>query len=814
MRLVLSFLVVAFCALSAPVPDGSDAIAILNRNCVQCHGQSVAMSGLRLHTRSELLKGGSRGVSLQPGNAEGSLLFQVIAHSGKVQMPPGKKLTGEEIESIRKWIDSGAEWPESEAKQAAAPAWWAFKKPVRPAVPSLSNEWVRTPVDAFVLARLDGQKLAPAPEADRLTLIRRATFDLHGLPPTPARVQAFLKDKSPNAYETLIDELLKSPRYGEKWGKHWLDLVRYGDTSGFEQDPYMLYAWRYRDYVIQSFNDDKPYDRFIKEQLAGDEIFPEDPAAQTGTGYFTVGANRDMLYKVEDVNRVETLTDYVDTTSSVFLGLTVGCARCHDHKFDPIPQRDYYRMQAIFTPAVKTRIFLDYNAARGYDLSDNTRTAKLFELGSELNRLLDPYRKKLRDEKLAKLSPEVQEAFRTEETARTPQQKALFEAHQKEVNPSDDSVRAILSQADAERLHAFEKRLVSMFQRFSPGPFAPGVIDADRTAPLTLMPAKAGSNPQPVGPGFLSALGGGEIPEPPLDAASTGRRKAFAEWLARADHPLTARVMVNRVWQYHFGRGLLASSSDFGTRGAEPSHPELLDWLASEFVARGWSLKQLHKLIMTSNVYRQSAVPSADAVQKDPENQHLSHFNRRRLDAEEIRDAVLQSAGTLNLKMGGRPVVPPLAKEQLYGMSQPTDNAWIVTANTSEHTRRSVYLISRRTFRVPLLEVFDRPEGVLSCSRRDSSTTAPQSLSLLNGEFTMQQARTLSGKLLLVASPEPATIVRSAWQQVLNREPEPDEIAQAKSLLERQTARLGSQAAAVTELLRGLFNVNEFLYVE
>lgn len=812
MRLPFLFLAAALSALAAPAADPSKAIDVLNRNCVQCHSQSVSMSGLQLQGREQMLKGGTRGPAVEPGNVEKSLLYQVIAHSGKVQMPPGKKLPEADIATLREWIGAGAPWSDAKAGPNTNLQWWAFRKPVRAPVPP-AGEWAKTPIDHFILSKLQEQKLSPAPQTDRLTLIRRATFDLHGLPPTSEQVSAFLQDQSPDAYEKLVDSLLQSPRYGEKWGKHWLDLVRYGDTSGFEQDPYMLYAWRYRDYVIQSFNDDKPYDRFIKEQLAGDEIYPEEPAAQAGTGYFTVGPNRDMLYKVEDVNRVETLTDYVDTTSSVFLGMTVGCARCHDHKFDPIPQRDYYRMQAIFAPAVKTRVFLDYNGARGYDLGENTRTAKLYEIGAELGRILDPWRKKFRDEKLEKLSPEIQEAFRTDEGARTPLQKSLFEANQKAVNPSDDAVRALLPQADAERLHSFEKRLVSMYQRYSPGPFAPGVIDADRTAPVTLMPSKAGDAGQPVNPGFLSALGGGDVPEAPLTATSTGRRKALAEWLANPDHPLTARVMVNRIWQQHFGRGLVATPSDFGTRSPAPSHPELLDWLAVEFMEKGWSVKQLHKLILTSNAYRQNAKPSAEAQAADPENVYLSHFNRRRLEAEEIRDSVLQSAGVLNTKAGGRPVVPPLAKEELYGMSQSADNAWIVTSDPAEHSRRSIYLISRRTFRVPLLEVFDRPEGVLSCSRRDSSTTAPQSLSLLNGDFTMQQARKLS-EHLLASNQDPDAIVRGAWQQVLARDPKPEEAAAAKGLLQRQSERLGSLPAAVTELARGLFNINEFLYVE
>jgi hypothetical protein len=665
-------------------------------------------------------------------------------------------------------------------------------------------------IDSFIQAKLQAKGLKASAEADRRTLIRRATFDLHGLPPTQAEVDAFVRDTRPDAYARLIDRLLESPRYGEKWGKHWLDLARYGDTSGFEQDPYLLYSWRYRDYVIQSFNQDKPYDRFIREQIAGDELFPEDVEAQQGTGFYTVGTNRDMLYKVEDINREEQLTDFTDTTGSVFLGLTIGCARCHDHKFDPLPQRDYYRMQAIFAPFVKTRVFLHYNNARGYDLNENTRTFRLYELGAQLSAMLDPHRSRLREARLAKMPKEVGEAYHTPDDRKTPEQKAIVDANTKQFEPTDDEVFAQLTPAENERLRKIERRLVTMYKNYAPGPFSPAITDIGREAPRTFLPAKSGREAEEVRPGLLTVLGGGDIPEPPLQSATTMRRKALAEWIASPENPLTARVMVNRIWQYHFGRGLNPTPSDFGTRSGLPSHPELLDWLASEFVAKNWSIKAMHRLIMNSAVYKQSSRPAAgSASEVDPDNALLSHFTRRRLDSEEIRDAVLASAGTLNLKMGGRPVVPPLATEELYGMSQPINNAWIVTEDRSEHTRRSIYLISRRNFRVPLLEVFDRPEGVLSCSRRESSTTAPQSLSLLNGQFTLQQADALAAKLEAAADP-----VTAAWAAVFGRTPTEMESTRSKQFLEKQTATLGSRRAALLEMARGLFNTNEFLYVE
>ena len=380
---------------------------------------------------------------------------------------------------------------------------------------------------------------SPAKEADRRTLVRRAYLDLHGLPPTAAQVEKFVADPAPDAYEKLIDELLASPRYGEKWGRHWLDLTRYGDTAGFEQDPYLLYAWRYRDYVIDSFNNDKPYDRFVKEQIAGDELYPDDPPSMSGTGFYTVGPNRDMLYKVEDINRVETLIDWVDTTGSVFLGLTVGCARCHDHKFDPIPQRDYMALQAIFQPAEKTRVFLQYDAARGYDLAEVGRQVRLYEIADQLSAL--PLGNGRRGGAGAA-------------AANTAGGGRGAPAPAPAMKPEDE-----------QKLHAIEQQLVQMYRNYKPGPFSPAIHDVGRDSPTkSYLPARNGRPPEEVPPGFLSALGGGTVPEPPIDATTTGRRKALANWIGTKDNPLTARVMVNRIWQYHFGKGLVATPSDLG----------------------------------------------------------------------------------------------------------------------------------------------------------------------------------------------------------------------------------------------------------
>ena len=782
---------------------------ILQQRCSQCHGDTSGMSGLKVTTREGLVRGGSRGASLVPGKAAESLLYRAVARTGELKMPPGAALAPEEVAAIREWIDGGAVWTGTQGEKAAAPTWWAFRKPARPPVPAAKAG--ANPIDAFIDQELRRAGLSPSPEADRLTLIRRASYDLTGLPPGKEEIDAFLKDQAPGAWERVIERLLASPRYGEKWGRHWLDLARYGDTAGFEQDPYLLLAWRYRDYVIRSFNADKPYDRFVREQIAGDELYPTEPEARTGTGFYRVGTNRDMLFKVEDVNLVEKRIDMVDTTSAVFLGLTVGCARCHDHKFDPIPQRDYYRMQAVFQPAVADKVFLDYNPARNYDIAENNRTFRLWQIGEEIAAINRKYSEPIRQRKIAALPADLQVVFRTAEEKRTPAQNQLILDNADKVRVGGDEITAAMAkpegQGDRERLEALGKRLVGLFANYGPPPMSAGITDAGRDAPKTFIAVRG--NPENYGDevqaGYLTALGGGDIPEPPLHAASTLRRKALAEWIASPDNPLTARVMANRIWQFHFGAGLEKTPSDFGTRGGLPTHPELLDWLATEFVARGWSVKSMHRLIMTSAAYRRSANATDSAAAKDPANDLLSHMNRRRLEAEEIRDASLLVTGELNLKAGGVPVVPPLSKEEMFGMIGNPQNAWMVTPDKKEHLRRSIYMISRRTFQQPMAQAFDGPDGMLTCARRNESTTAPQSLALLNSGFTMERARALAAK---AAGPA------EAWERVFGRAASAEELAAANGFVEKQTALLGSHEAAMAELVRGLMNTNEFLYVD
>ena len=807
----------------AAADDANDrALAILRDNCLACHSQAASMSGLDLSTRESALKGGQRGPAILPGRAADSRLYQAVRRTTPLAMPPTKALAEADIEILRQWIDSGAPWSQPTHATGPASTWWAFRKPVRAEVPKSGYAWARNTIDEFVFNKLAKNGLKPAPQASRPMLLRRLYYDLTGLPPAADEVRAFVADQSADAYSRRVDQLLASSHYGEKWGRHWLDLVRYSDTAGFELDSYIADAWRYRDWVIQSFNNDKPYDRFIREQIAGDEFFPEDPVAQTGTGFFCIGPNRDLFPDQSDINREETLTDFVDTASSVFLGLTAGCARCHDHKFDPISQRDYYRVQAVFAPFVKTRVPLDRLTSLGFETAENVREIKLREIGEQIRAVQSRCQKQLSEQKLKVLPAEVQEALRLEDSQRSSRQRELVTQYSGRTRVSDDELRGCLTSEETGRLHAVEKRLVSMFAAYRAKPFACGITDIGYIAPKTYVPARGSRRREEVQPGFFTILGGGEVPPPaekregtgpiPLNP-TTGRRRALADWIATPDNPLTARVMVNRIWQDHFGRGIVATSSDFGTRGRLPSHPELLDWLATEFMTQGWSVKHMHRLILNSATYQQDSVGSASALAKDPENLLLARFSRRRLNADEIRDSMLAATGRLNRKAGGRPVVTPLSQEELQSLTQRPDDAWVVTADTTEYDRRSLYLLQKRTFRLPMMEVFDAPEPMVTCPRRESSTTAPQSLTLLNGAFVMEQSRALA-KQLAAAHASDEELIRSAWLQVLAREPDAEDETLAAQFLAKQTTIAGGRQAAVVEMVRGLLNLNEFLYVD
>ncbi|HJZ90378.1 MAG TPA: DUF1549 and DUF1553 domain-containing protein [Gemmataceae bacterium] len=679
---------------------------------------------------------------------------------------------------------------------------WAWKPPVRPAAPVVRDPQPTNPIDAFIRARLDAAGVSPAPPATREQLIRRVTVDLTGLPPTPQEIDAFVNDKSPAAWETVIDRLLASPHYGERWGRHWLDLARYADTNGYEFDEPRPDAWRYRDYVIRSFNADKPFDRFAIEQLAGDEAFPGDHDALIATGFNLLGP--DMTDASDQAQRrLNTLNDMTDTAGLAFLGLTIACARCHDHKFEPIPQTDYYRLQAFFAPAAFRRdLPIETSMERqAHEAAMRDYLAATKSIRDEIAALEGPHRTKLFEAKLAKLSPEAQAAHRTQADQRTGGQQELVAETERKVVVTPAEVAKAMPADDRAKLATLQEQLRAFDAKKPPAlPVAMGLTDQSGPAPKTrlLERGELSSPAAEVRPGFLAVLSPGGKPTPAeIESvrSSTGRRLSLAKWVASPDNPLTARVIVNRLWQHHFGRGLVTTSSDFGRRGERPTYPELLDYLAVELVQSGWSLKHMHRLMLTSATYQQSSNSQA----ADPDNKLLSLMNRLRLEGEAVRDALLATSGRLNSTMGGAGVVLPEAATAAGG-----SKAVPVTTDARERERRSVYLFARRNLRHPFLEAFDLPDSNLSCPRRERSTTAPQALALLNAAEATAAARALADRLMQEVKSDDERI-ELAYRLTLGRAP---------TAAERDRAVAFLRESPLSEFCRALVNLNEFVYVD
>ncbi|HVK13985.1 MAG TPA: DUF1549 and DUF1553 domain-containing protein [Gemmataceae bacterium] len=681
---------------------------------------------------------------------------------------------------------------------------WAWKPATRPAVPAVRGGQPANAVDAFVRARLAAAGLAPAGPATREALIRRVTFDLTGLPPTPEAVATFVGDPSPLAYAKVVDGLLASPRYGERWGRHWLDLVRYADTNGFEFDEPRPDAWRFRDYVVRSLNADKPFDRFVREQLAGDEAYPGDRDALIATGFALLGP--DMTDASDQAQRRHnTLSDATDTAGLVFLGLTVGCARCHDHKFEPIPQTDYYRLQAFFAPAAFRRDLSVATAAEraAHAAAERAYLANTKALRDDIAAVEGPVRAKVFEKKVALLSAEAQAAHRTPPEQRTGGQQELVAETERLVAVSAAEVTKALTADDRARVAGLREKLKA-FDGLKPAalPVAMGLTDTPGPAPTTrLLERGELSNPAAeVQAGFPVALTGGKAMPAAITPAAggSGRRLALANWIASPANPLTARVIVNRLWQHHFGRGLVATASEFGVHGAKPTHPDLLDFLATELVAAGWRLKAIHRVILMSDTYQQSSVASPEARAKDLDNTLVSRMSRRRLEGEAVRDTLLFVSGRLNPAMGGPGVVLPDAAGVAGG-----SRAVAATADKGQHVRRSLYLFSRRSLRQPFLEAFDLPDSNLSCPKREQSTTAPQALALLNAPEAAAAAKALAERVAREAPT--AERIDRAYRLALGRGPTAAEV-------ERSTAFLAD--APLSELCRALLNLNEFVYVD
>jgi hypothetical protein len=687
---------------------------------------------------------------------------------------------------------------------------WAFVPPRRPEIPRVKEaSWIRNPIDAFILVPLERRDLRHAPEASRPTLLRRLSFDLTGLPPTPDELDAFVADQSPLAYERVVDRLLASPHYGERWGQHWLDLARFAETDGFEFDQARPNAWRYRDWVVQTLNDDLPYDAFVRLQLAGDEVQPGDATAFIATGF-----NRcypDMVdLNDQGLRRQNALNDITETTALVFLGLTIGCARCHDHKFDPIPQSDFYRLQAFFAGARFRDDYVLASAAErlesGKRLTDWQR--QVTSLRAALIGLEAPYRMAIAPGEPPGVNDETAAAFQKPAAERSARDVDLvFEAMSRDRRIRGDSWLVVLDPT-TRMVRSFLRARLDRLVRMAPPelPKARGLDEAGPIAPPTFLLRRgeySARGPE-VGPAFPSVLCSGDserMARPRPSPRSTGRRSSLADWLVQPDHPLTARVMVNRLWQHHFGRGIVATPSDFGTMGEEPSHPELLDWLATELISRGWRLKAMHRLIVTSATYRQSSLGDRSTSSADPENSLIGRQNRRRLDGEAIRDALLAISGRLDQAIGGPSVFPELPAELKRLSSKGA--VWPVTPRAGDQERRSLYVFVRRNLRFPFFEVFDRPDTNASCPQRAVTTIAPQALTLLNSQLAHESARALAGRA--GRTDHPGTIERVS-RIALGRAPDASERRILREFLRR--------GGSLTDLCLGLINANEFIYID
>jgi mono/diheme cytochrome c family protein len=773
---------------------------IFQQSCYSCHSHAAKKSrgGLMLDARDSILKGGDTGPAIVPDKPDDSLLLKSVRHLDDApRMPPKGRLTDDQIATLAEWVKLGAPWPGGGEKVAGRPKaitdedrkWWAFQPVRRPAVPEIRNPQsaIRNEIDAFVLARLQEAGLSPAPPADRAALIRRVTFDLTGLPPVPAEVEAFVNDPAADAYEKLVDRLLDSPRYGERWARHWLDLVRYAESDGFKADDYRPGAWRYRDYVVQSFNQDKPYDRFVKEQLAGDELWPDDPAAVVATGFLRAGTyeynNRDAFTQWDNM-----LNDLTDTVGDVFLGTGVGCARCHDHKFDPILQRDYYRLQAFFAGLAAREDIPAYTARQEAEYRAKLREweEKTADVRARIEALEAPMRAKAAKEAIAKFPEEIQAIIAKPEAKRTAYEQQVYELAYRQVKYEHDRLDRRFKD-DAKKQLVMLYRELAKFDALKPPPLPDGYAarDVGPVAAPTVIPKKNGGG-ESIQPGVLTVLDERPMPIPPIEGRpTTGRRAALANWLTDRANPLATRVVVNRVWQYHFGQGLVPTASDFGKLGEKPSHPELLDWLADRFVRDGYRFKALHRLILTSRTYQQSAThPNPEAGKlKDPENRLLWRMPVRRLDAEQIRDSLLAVNGKLDLTAGG-----PSAE-------------WA-------EPRRSVYTKVRRNTHDALLEAFDAPDAFFSTADRNTTTTPTQALLLINSPFMLAQARAFAERLRK-EHPVDEARVEAAFRLAFGRPPTSLERAEALAFLAEQAKRINPKPDATASIQYGKVQYRE-----
>jgi hypothetical protein len=718
---------------------------------------------------------------------------------------------------------------------------WAFTLPVRAPLPQTAARF-DNPIDRFLERVRQDKGLAPAPRASRSTLFRRAYLDLIGLPPSPAEAAAFLADIAPDAWPRLIVALLASPHYGERWGRHWLDVARYADSSGFEQDYDRPNAWRYRDYVIRAFNQDKPYDTFLKEQFAGDELDTRNDDTLIATGFLRAGPRVAFREKDNPERRYEYLDDLIATTGRGVLGLTIQCARCHNHKFDPIPQRDYYSLVATFNGYVETtRPLVPRAEADVYEKNVREIEARQAALKADIKKIDAPYEARLKQDAYNRFPPEVQRAIAKPEGERTPGEQMLAQQVIEQVNIGARALTAAMPPVEAARRTALTDRIAALDkERPAPIPVAEIVTDGDyRFAPdgegddvigcpkcripdvasgsflhtgsgtyqtppsFFLLRGDPNAKGSEMKPGFVAAATKGNPPTeiPPADGHTSGRRLALAEWLASPQNPLTSRVIVNRIWHHHFGRGIVATLDNFGKMGDAPTHPELLDWLAVEFMSRGWSIKQMHRLIMTSEAYQMaSAYEHAENQETDPQNQYLWRFRAQRLDAEVVRDSILAASGGINLTIGGPPVFPPLPKEL---MTEANHGIWKTQPDGPDVWRRSVYVYRKRGLAFPMFQAFDLPEQNVTSAARYVSTVPTQALTMLNDAFVLRHAQLFADRVKKEAGDVPKAQIDLAYRIALTRPPTETEMGIALDSL---------RAGSLVDFTHVLLNVNEFVY--
>ncbi len=814
-------------------PDERDAFfelrirPALEARCFKCHGGEKTSNGLRVDSREALVRGGENGPAVVPGNPEQSLLMRAIRRDEERKMPPDDALPAETIAAFESWVKQGAWWPARSADGEpglVSARHWAFE-PVRDVtVPDDGSGWSQTPIDRFVLAELRARGLRPQPRAGRAELLRRICFDLIGLPPTPAEVEAFLQDNSPDAFDTLVERLLASPSYGERWGRHWMDVVRYADTAGDNADYPVPEARRYRDYIIAAFNNDKPYDQFIREQLAGDILAKDEPHQReqyaeriAATGFLALSRRYGTApYELWHL----TLEDTIDTTGRAILGLSLRCARCHDHKFDPITTEDYYSLYGIFASTQFPWAGGEELQSKKFDrqhfvpvVPPDEAAAKLTAQRNAIETLEAEIKRVETNDPDAERVAELDAQLKSQSDAGgSPQSSA----------PQPDPPKADVATLKTQRAEA-NRRLQARLDKLRGDlrPLRKAGLPADLPGAYAVMEGQAADarvqhRGEPGDPGdvvprnapkFLA--GGASLNIPP---AASGRRE-LAAWLTRPDHPLTARVIVNRAWQHHFGKGLVGTPSNFGLRGDPPTHPELLDWLTARFVQDGWSLKRLHRLIVRSATYQLCSGQDQTNLAKDPGNRWYWRFDRRRLEAEAIRDAMLSAAGRLDRRRPPDHPFPPIA-----------DWAWtqhspFKAVYPSDH--RSVYLMTQRLLRHPYLALFDGPDPNVSTDLRTRATVPLQALYLMNNPFVAEQA-TAFARRLIDAEPNPQARVGLAFLVAYGRRPRPSESDLGLRYIEQYAAEAASASAlpgdaqheAWASYARVLLTANEFVYVD